>query len=601
MDNFLVYGIFRPIQLLTEIIFEKAEMIGEQNKKLLLMHYLRNIIAFHVFNIYQMYGMRVRVPENIYKEAETYANWLNIDFLNCKFLKKGAPGADYTATNIPFILTIIVLMIKKNIVLVHCKPPNEDCEPKELKKMFHYRQGYIHSIREKIKTRKDATIKQDDLWYMKHVKLVFTSGMNSKGEDKVMDLEELFTAFVFGLNPFVVEDEHVGTEKNIQTKAREDHETMRRHFNRLRLVEKEITFEDIFNTLKMESKVDKTTKAKAEEISGWLSAAEMKDMLQIVNQKENPDDDLSKREMLQNELVKQQSIALAKAANIGLHLSLWNESEEDDNLWSSQTKVVDPLKNLKIVNEASLHMLKNPGRKSTTKFPPVLNSVQEELQKGANKLSRLCRTDNCDYWTDTAMAFSELSKKNIVPSHKRWKQFVNDEKAMLEETKPTLPGLGVASSLPQIPRIPVRKSDPVSPLDEDLIMPLLPDSKPTATPSSQGHLATSQNPPPVVDVEKEKHPTVEVPETKPIETPTTPTKSVVEQLEVVPPLQWMLRLLRKVHHQLLPQPTTSSLPLIKQNLMLQMMIQVTLMLLLKLKVTSLQKILQSVPDVKLEI
>jgi hypothetical protein len=216
MDNFLVYGIFRPIQLLTEIIFEKAEMIGGENKKILLMHYLRNIIAFHVFNIYQMYGMRVLVPEYIYKEAETFANWLNIDFLNCNFLKKGVPGAEYTATNIPFILTIIVLMLKKNFVLVHCKPPKDDCEPQELKKMFHYRQGYIHSIREKIKTRKDAPIEQDDLWYMKHVNLVFKSGRNPKGENKEMDLEEPFTAFVYGFNPSVDEDEPVGTEKSIQ-------------------------------------------------------------------------------------------------------------------------------------------------------------------------------------------------------------------------------------------------------------------------------------------------------------------------------------------------------------------------------------------------
>jgi hypothetical protein len=300
-------------------------------------------------------------------------------------------------------------------------------------------------------------------------------------------------------------------------------------------VEKEITFMDIFNTLKMESKVDKTTKAKAEEISGWLSAVEMKDMLQIVNQKENPNDDLGKREMLQNKLVKQQSIALAKAANIGLHLSLWNGTEEDDNLCSNQTKVEEPLKNLKIVNEASLLMLKNPGRNSTSKLPPVLNSVQEELQKGANRLSQLCRADNCDYWTDTAMAFSQLSKQNIVPSYKRWEQVANDEKAMLEEPKPTLPGWGVASALPQIPRIPLRKSDPVTRLNEDLIMPFVLDSEPTATPSSQGDLATSQNPPPVVGDEKEKHPTVEVTETKPIETPTTPTISVVEQVEVVPP------------------------------------------------------------------
>ena len=299
--------------MLVETIYFHKFKAGNTNKEKIT-HYLRNIIAFHVFTIYQTCGLRVQIPNDLAVQQKAFSRLLNDDFLTCGFLKKELPNGEHTSTNVPFILTIICLMIKEKTIEVCSKGKEE-----KLEKLFNAREGYIKSIEKEMSSLKIDYSKenQDKMWYMKHLEIGFKmrKGLTAS-DDKVMDLEELFLFIVYGGHPFVnpIAGRMDGPEDEKLQK-----ET---HYNVIHDVMMWLKKETIIETLKMhEPTAEKKNKGEEEPVAGWLAPSELKVLKQIINHVEMDDDE--KRARLHEVMLEMQQTHIARALNIGMHMTLW--------------------------------------------------------------------------------------------------------------------------------------------------------------------------------------------------------------------------------------------------------------------------------------
>jgi hypothetical protein len=215
-------------------------------KKTLLEHYIRQVIAFHVFTIFQMFGLRVLPPVSIAEGNKKFAEMLNNDFLSVKALQKTLPDGCHTSTNVAWILTIIALMIKKGDVKISINNTSEG-----LSSLFNARDGYLLSIKEGIANARTAgtQIKQDDLWYLKHVGILFTWVNSRSGKDTAVDLVDLFQAVVFGVNPFFDVNNSKEPQTSKKEQARENKKLYEDHFSRVYCLMKWLKKEDVVEKL----------------------------------------------------------------------------------------------------------------------------------------------------------------------------------------------------------------------------------------------------------------------------------------------------------------------------------------------------------------
>jgi hypothetical protein len=372
-------------------------------------HYLRNIIAFHVFTIYQTCGLRVQIPNDLAVQQKAFSRLLNDDFLTCGFLKKELPNGEHTSTNVPFILTIICLMIKEKTIEVCSKGKEE-----KLEKLFNAREGYIKSIEKEMSGLKIDYSKenQDKMWYMRHLEIGFKmrKGLTAS-DDKVMDLEELFLFIVYGGHPFVkpIAGRMDGPEdEKLQKES---------HYNVIHDVMKWLKKETIIETLKMhEPTAEKKNKKEEEPVAGWLAPSELKVLKQIINHVEMDDDE--KKARLHEVMLEMQQTHIARALNIGMHMALWtprtNLTEKTDG---------DPFILLEPVEEKHLKYLKKPPPKKEggpTPFPSALLSVHSEVASLSGRLINLCKYDNCGNTTDTAGEFEKLYSPIAKPNIRRY-------------------------------------------------------------------------------------------------------------------------------------------------------------------------------------
>ena len=395
-----------------------------------LKHYLRNIIAFHVFSIYQMFGLRVRVPIKILQGNPQFAMLINEDFLSCAFLKKDLLDGNHTSTNVPFILTIIVMMIKSGDVKISAK------DHAGLPSLFNTRDGVIKSIAEGIEPARNPSKPgdQDSLWYMNHVAIRFTWCNSKSGKDKAVDLEDLFRMVVFGNNPFfdVNESKVAAVSKSRQEKAEND--IFKDHFSRLDHLMKWLKKDDIIDTLKLQDKkvIKEPMTDEVRPILGWLSGPEMKNLKVIL--KKTDITEAKKRQDISDELEYMRSTLLAKATNITMHLSLWNSSnslEDDDD--DEEPMEPLPLSKLVPLSDESFNMLRKPRElkdEEKVQFPNALLSIRKEIERTCKLLTTLCQEDNCQQWVKISDAYEHIHQAQEIPSMQRLCDDRDERKAL---------------------------------------------------------------------------------------------------------------------------------------------------------------------------
>jgi hypothetical protein len=302
-----------------------------------------------------MFGLRVQIPKRIHERIPAFADLLNKDFLSCPFLQKDLMIGGHTSTNVPFILTIIVMMIEKKKIKISTKGGHP------FSSLFDTRQGTIPKIQSLLAQAgsRHWKIVQDDLWYMKHAGLRFTWVTSFDAPNVPVDLEELFSNIVFGKDPFFHPSE-APQDQALKRKKRDDEESLfTDHIRKLAVLMEWLKKDDIIFKLKIkEKKNDKEEREDDEEapVTGWLSSTDLKQVKVHLNDKELGKKD--KKANIKAELVRLQNTYLAKAANIGMHLALWCYDDPDKGLHEYDEDDSDlPLMDLA---EESLLMLKKP-------------------------------------------------------------------------------------------------------------------------------------------------------------------------------------------------------------------------------------------------
>jgi hypothetical protein len=414
---------------LVETIYNKVFLAQGSNKEKLT-HYLRHVIACHIFNIYELYGLRVPIPEIIGERHEAFVKLLNEGFLTFGFLKKELIKGGHTSTNVPVILTIIAMMIQKGDVTITSRSQAEKNKG-NLEKVFDARIGKVKSIESLIpQTLHDKSAKkQDEFWYIKHVKIGFKwkEGLARK-DDPAMDLEELFESLVFGLNPFVETitvqkqkeiNEKEDLEENLEEEEMDDFgpelKPYRDHFNRLEQIMSWLTKEDILNTLKIQDKETskKTATSHKDEFNGWMSASEMKELRKIMI--DNNLEDTAKRSAIQRELTRMKETYLAKAVNIGMHIALWTPPKAK----GKTRHAVIPLGHMDEIDESVFANMKQPGKQKKNQppiiFPKALDTIRKETSKIQERIIKYCVDTNCDS-PDFAKSYDQLRAPKRTPT-----------------------------------------------------------------------------------------------------------------------------------------------------------------------------------------
>jgi len=372
--EYLVYGIFRPIELITEEIF-RTQLRGENIKTEKLKHYLRNIFADQIFKIYDEYGLRVRIPETLSNEAPNFASMLNNEFLECPFLQKDLLNGKQTSTNVPFILAIIVLMIRKEIVKVSTKLGNE------VKTLFNTREGTIKAnekiFQSGIRGGRGSG-RQSTMYYANQVHILFTWGGR-----KDMELRDLFQAIVYRVSPFddpTVEDVDTSTAPAGVSEANR----RKQHFRKVNDVYDHLVdlandenvpgtkpSQVILHTLMFKEKEEKKKVLKKVEavqrITGWLSTHDMSNVKSIVKNKDYNEE--VKKQKIFDELTKMKKTFYAKATNIEMHLNLWSESTVDLTMDDDSSAKTSGLTRLFPLNDQSFERLTKPPSKKGA--PPI--------------------------------------------------------------------------------------------------------------------------------------------------------------------------------------------------------------------------------------
>jgi hypothetical protein len=434
-DEFLLYGVYKTIDILVERIYnDNFDSSGTRKWKF--QHVLRNVIAFHVFNIYEKYGLRVQIPTYVHKHNAKLAEWLQTSFMTtCEFLKKKLPdGKHHTATNVPFIIALIVVMIEKEHIYVKAgvTDPNDD-GPKEqnLGDLFQSRTGEIIPLSKFCdnKWQKEGKLDQNDLWYFRHIKIRF----GWTGQTHMGDLEQMVQSLVYGVNPFG-EIPHEETEAN-------DKFVALAFKVRLKSVMKKIELTDVDKVLRIVT--GQETRAKMEvPVNGWFNTKEVSTLKAILT--DTTEDDYQKKRRLHQEMQKMQNTCMAKLVNIGFHMALWAPTVGDYEILAAEKIMPSPLQRLTKMSEESLVLLKMPakpkaGKKQTPKkgkqevaepitimdFPKALSKMSEDLVQRSNKLIELCLDKNSLNGEAVRSAYETLSKTDT--SHPTMRELYEHE------------------------------------------------------------------------------------------------------------------------------------------------------------------------------
>jgi hypothetical protein len=367
-------------------------------------HVLRNVIALHVFIIYERYGLRVPIPTYLLLRCSTLYDWFSSGFMKqCEYLKKELPDGTFTATNVPFIIAFIVVLIQKEIIYMRAEIDGKFVDMSEL---FVNRTGDIIPMEKYTREqgRKPGLLDTNEMWYFKHIKIMF-GWVGTQGS--MFDLETLFQDIVYGVDPF---------ETSVFSQDEEDQVLNIFYNSRMRGVMQQVELEEIDKVLRI-TKAEAPKEKKKPAFNGWLSGKEMAKMKEILKDKSIAEDSV-KRERLHQEMIDLQHTYMAKVVNIGMHLALWAPTITDIQIAAENSEAPSPLVRMTDVKEDALNLLKVPsktpskGRKrkgqdrevqeetpstaTILEFPMALTKMTEDLVQRTNKLVGHCRDLNTE-------------------------------------------------------------------------------------------------------------------------------------------------------------------------------------------------------------
>jgi hypothetical protein len=101
--------VFLPIEALIDVLIGQSEQLGRVSNKYAVRFRLRCILMKQLFSIFEDLGVRAEVPD-CYERFPQY-KWLTQDFLSIKQLKHMGTGLQYSASNIPVVIGLIIHFI----------------------------------------------------------------------------------------------------------------------------------------------------------------------------------------------------------------------------------------------------------------------------------------------------------------------------------------------------------------------------------------------------------------------------------------------------------------------------------------------------------